>query len=69
MNSTLGVKEALENVFEWLNYRDIIESDKIEKDGVNYSILEQIRKLNSFNEEMGELRSVLKLNQGLPNSV
>ena len=69
MNSTIGVKEFLESIFEWINYHDIVDQDKITKNGVQYSILNEIRKLNSFNEEMGDLRSILKLNQGLPNSV
>lgn len=68
-NSTLGEKEALQSIFEWIRYREIVENDSIEINGKKYSRLENIRKLNSFNEEMGDLRNVLKLNQGLPNSV
>lgn len=68
-NSTLGEKEALQSIFEWIRYREIIENDFITIDGKKHSRLENIRKLNSFNEEMGDLRTVLKLNQGLPNSV
>jgi hypothetical protein len=68
-NSTLGEKEALQSIFEWIRYREIVENDFIIIDGKKHSRLENIRKLNSFNEEMGDLRTVLKLNQGLPNSV
>ena len=68
-NSNLGYKESLQSIFEWIQYREIIESDFIEIDGIKHSRLENIRKLNSFNEEMGDLRTILKLNQGLPNSV
>ena len=68
-NSTLEIKEALQSVFEWIEYREIVENDKISNENGEFSRLEQIRKLNSFNEEMGDLRTVLKLNQGLPNSV
>lgn len=64
-----GYEDFLKDIFEWINYREIIDNDKITRGENQYSILEQIRKLNSFNEEMGDLRQVLKLNQGLPNSV
>lgn len=68
-NSTLEIKESLQSVFEWIRYREIVENDKISNESKEFSRLEQIRKLNSFNEEMGDLRTILKLNQGLPNSV
>lgn len=67
--STLGVSEFLQSVFEWINYHEIVDKDKITRNGEQYSILSEIRKLNSFNDEMGDLRGILKLNQGIPNSV
>ncbi len=65
----LGVKEFFRDVFDWTSRREIIENDFVEINGVKYNRFRQIRKLNSFNDEMGDLRKVLKLNQGLPNAV
>ena len=62
------VKKFLYSVFDWIRARETVENDKIVIKDKEYSILSEISKLNTFNEEMGDLRTVLKLNQGLPNS-
>ena len=70
-----NLKNWLQNVFDWTDYREIIENDvitpdnKYSQDGEKHTRLYEIKKLNLVNEEMGELRKVLALNQGLPNLV
>ena len=70
-----NLKTWLQNVFDWTNYRRVVENDviapdsKYSQDGEKHIRLYEIRKLNLVNEEMGELRKVLSLNQGLPNLV
>ena len=70
-----NLKTWLQNVFDWTDYRKIIENDviapdsKYSQDGEKHTRLYEIKKLNLVNEEMGELRKVLALNQGLPNLV
>ena len=71
-NST-PFRDYLQSIFDWTDYREIVENDivtedsKYSKDGNRHVRLYEIRKLNLVNEEMGELRKVLALNQGLPN--
>ena len=69
----LGKNEYLrtwaKDVLDWSDKYDIVESDRKDKKDQKTSRLYDIKKLNDFNEEMGELRKVLALNQGLPNSV
>ena len=68
-----NLKTWLQNIFDWTDYRKIIENDivndKYSQDGGKHTRLYEIKKLNLVNEEMGELRKVLSLNQGLPNLV
>jgi hypothetical protein len=74
-NGDSNLKNWLKSIFDWTDYRTIIENDVIEpnskysQDGQKHTRLYEIKKLNDVNEEMGELRKVLALNQGLPNLV
>lgn len=64
------LKNYLQDVFEWTDHWEVISKDKIVgEDGNSRKRLYEIQKLNQVNEEMGELRKVLALNQGLPNLV
>lgn len=70
-----SLKAWLQDIFDWTDYRKIIERDvitpdsKYSQDGGKHTRLYEIKKLNLVNEEMEELRKVLALNQGLPNLV
>ena len=70
-----NLKNWLKSIFDWTDYRTIVENDvimpndKYSQDGQKHTRLYEIKKLNAVNEEMGELRKVLALNQGLPNLV
>lgn len=74
-NGNSNLKNWLQSIFDWTDYRTIVENDIIEpdskysQDGQKHTRLYEIKKLNAVNEEMGELRKVLALNQGLPNLV
>lgn len=60
------LKTWAQDILDWSDLYSQIENDRTEN---GFTRLYEIKKLNNVNEEMGELRKVLALNQGLPNLI
>jgi hypothetical protein len=62
----------LDEALDWYEDRNLIFNETetiVGPDNEEHNIFRIIQQLHEFSEEMGNLRSGLKLNQGLPNSV
>lgn len=69
-NNRKLLRQFCQDIDLYTYYLEQIDGDVIlGEDGKEYKILNVIKKLDDFNQEMGMLRTVLKLNQGIPNGL
>lgn len=67
------LRKEIQTLIKWFDCRDITDHDFTDKkysaDGKAHNILREIKKIDEFGQEMAAIRGILKLNQGLPNSL